>query len=66
MLMHLLVYRSIKSNSLKGELKGSLYVQFKGAPKIFFQGALQVAQKREEKDIFDVVIDGLLSSAIEA
>ena len=40
---------------MKGELKGSLYVLFKGAPKIFFQGALKVAQKCEEKDIFDVV-----------
>ena len=47
------------------ELKGSLYVPFKGASKIFFQGALKVAQKCEEKDIFGVVIDGLLDSAIE-
>ena len=62
-LMHLLVYQSTKSNSMKGELKGSLCVPFKGAPKIFFQGALRVAQKCEEKDIFDVLIDGLLDSA---
>ena len=65
MLMHLLVYKSAKSNSMKGELKGSLYVPFKGAPKIFFQEALTVEQKCEEKDIFDVVIDGLLDSAIK-
>ena len=50
---------------MKGELKGSLYVLFKGASKIFFQGALKVAQKCGEKYIFDVVIDGLLDSAIE-
>ena len=50
---------------MKGELKGSLYVGLEGAPKTFFQGALKVAQKCEEKDIFDVVIDGLLDSAIE-
>ena len=50
---------------MKGELKGSLYVPFKGTPKIFFQGTLKVAQKCEEKDIFDVVIDGLLDRAIE-
>ena len=50
---------------MKGELKGSLYVPFKGTTKIFFQGTLKVAQKCEEKDIFDVVIDGLLGSAIE-
>ena len=50
---------------MKVELKGSLYVPFKGAPKIFFQGALKVAQKCEEKDIFDVLMDGLLESAIE-
>ena len=65
MLMHLLVYKSAKNNSLKDELKGSLYVPFKGAPKIFFQGTLKVAQKCEEKDIFDVVIDGLVDIAIE-
>ena len=47
------------------ELKGSLYVPFKGASKIFFQGAFKVAQKCEEKDIFGVVIDGLLDSAVE-
>ena len=50
---------------MKGELKGSLYVPFKGAPEIFFQGALKVALKCEEEDILDVVIDGLLDSAIE-
>ena len=50
---------------MNGELKGSLYVPFKGASKIFLQGALKVAQKCEEKDIFGVVIDGLLDSAIE-
>ena len=45
--MHLLVYKSAKNNSVKGELKGSLYVLFKRAPKIFFQGTLKVAQKYE-------------------
>ena len=50
---------------MKGELKGSLYVPFKGTTKIFFQGTLKVAQKCEEKDIFDVVIDGLLDSTAE-
>ena len=41
---------------MKGELKGSLCVPFKGAPKIFFQRALKVAQKYEEKDIFDMTV----------
>ena len=50
---------------MKGELKSSLYVPFKGASKIFFQGALKVAQICEEKDIIGVVIDGLLDGAIE-
>ena len=50
---------------MKGELKGSLYVPFKWAPKVSFQGALKVAQKCEEKSIFDVVIDGLLDSTFE-
>ena len=49
MLMHLLVYKRAKKKSMKGELKGSLYVPFKGVPKIFFQGALIVAQKCEKK-----------------
>ena len=65
MLMHLLVYKSAKNNSMKGERKGSLYVPFKGVPKCFFQRAFKVAQSCEEKDIFGVVIDGLLDSAIE-
>ena len=51
---------------MKGELKGSLYVGLEGAPKTFFQGALKVAQKCEEKDTSDVVIDGLTDSAIES
>ena len=50
---------------MKGELKNSLYIPFKGTTKIFFQGTLKIAQKCEEKDIFDVVIDGLLDSAVE-
>ena len=51
---------------MKGGLKGSLHVAFKGAHKIFFQGAFKVAQKCEEKDTFDVLIDGLaLGSTIE-
>ena len=50
---------------MKGELRGSLYVPFKGVPKCFFQRAFKVAQSCEEKDIFGVVIDGLLDSAIE-
>ena len=66
MMTHLLVYKSAKSNSVKGEFKCSIYVALEGAPKIFFQGALKVAQKCEEKKYtFDVVIDGLLDSAIE-
>ena len=64
--MHLLVYKSAKNNSMKGELKGSFYVPFKGTPKIFFQRRLKVARKYEKKKhIFKVVIDGLLDSAIE-
>ena len=65
MLMHVLVYKCAKIKSMKGELKSSLYVPFKGTPKIFFQGTFKVAQKCEEKDIFEVVIDCLLDSAIE-
>ena len=49
--MHFLVFKSAKNNSVKGVLKGSLYVPFKGAPKIFLQGALKVAQKCEEKEM---------------
>ena len=36
---------------MKGLLKVSLYAPFKGAPKIFLQGALKVAHKYEEKEM---------------
>ena len=36
---------------MKGKLKSSIYVALEGAAKTFFQGALKVAQKYEEKDI---------------
>ena len=65
MLIHLIAYNSAKNNSMKGERKGTLFVALEGAPKIFFQGALKVAQECEEKDTFDVFIDGILDSAIE-
>ena len=66
MLMHLLVYKSAKINSMKGGLKDSLHVAFKGAHKTFFQGELKVAQKCEQKDTFDSLIDGLsLGNRIE-
>ena len=50
---------------MKGELKGSLYVTLEGVHKIFFQGALKFVQNCEEKDTFDVKIDGLRDSGIE-
>ena len=50
---------------MTGELEGSLYIALASAPNIFFQWALKIAQKGEEKDKFDVVIDVLLYSAIE-
>ena len=49
MLMYLLLYKSAKNDSMKGKLKGSLYVPFKGAPKIFFQAALKVVQNVKKK-----------------
>ena len=63
--MHLLVYNNAENNSIIGELESSLYVALEGTPKIFFQGALKIAQTSEEKDTFDNIIDGLLDSAIE-
>ena len=63
--MHLLVHNSVENNSIKGELESSLYVALEGTPKIFFQGALKIAQNSEEKDTFDDIIDGLLDSAID-
>ena len=50
---------------MKGELNGSLYVALEGVYKIFFQGALTFAQNCEQKDTFDVKVDGLLDSGIE-
>ena len=34
---------------MKGAFEGSLYVSLEGAPKIFFQGALEIAEKGKEK-----------------
>lgn len=50
---------------MKGELQGSIYVGLEGTPEIFFQEALKIAQKGEEKDTLAVVIDGTHGSAIE-
>ena len=49
MLMHLLVYKSVKNNSMIGEIKGSLYVALEGAPTIFFQGALKIEENVKKK-----------------
>ena len=66
MLMHFLVHKNAKNNSMKGKNEGSLYVALEGAPKIFFKGVLKIPQKGEERDTFDVVIDVILDSAIES
>ena len=49
MLMHLLVYKSAKNNSMVGNIKGSLYVALEGTPKVFFQGALKVEGNVKKK-----------------
>ena len=59
------MHKCAQNNSVKGELKCSLYVVLQGAPEIFFLEALKIVQKGEEKDTFVAVIDGLLDSAIE-
>ena len=49
MLMHLLVCKSAKDSSVKGELKGSLYVALEGAPKISFREDLKLYKNMEKK-----------------
>ena len=47
--MHLLVYKSAKNNLMNGELKGSLYVPFKGASKIPFREHLKLHKNVKKK-----------------
>ena len=49
MLMHLLVYKSAKNSSMKGELKDSLYVALEGTPKISFREDLMLYKNMEKK-----------------
>ena len=62
--MHLLVYESAKNNSMKVNLRVHFMFHLKEQPRFSFREHLKL-QKCEEKDIFDVVIDGLLDSAVE-
>ena len=54
---------------MKGELEETLYVALEAAPKISFSEAQIIARKkkkkREEKDSFDVAVDGPFDGAIK-
>ena len=50
---------------MQSELEGALYVTLEGRAEVHLQGARKNAQIVEEKDTFDVAVDGLFCSAIE-
>ena len=64
--MQLLVQKSPQNNSIKGVLEEALYHALESAPKISLSEAQNIASKYEEKDAFDVAIDGSLDDAIKA
>ena len=57
MLLHLLVDKNIQNDSINKEIVGWLYV--------VLEGACKNAQKGEEKDAFNVAVDGLPDGAAE-
>ena len=64
--VQLLMQKSSQNNSIKGILKESLYHALESAPKISLSEARNIAIKCEEKDAFDVAVDGSLDDAIKA
>ena len=64
MVVHLLVQQSAKKDSIKVELEKALYVALEAAPRISLNEARKIAKKCEEKDAFDVAVDGPLESQI--
>ena len=66
MVVYLLVQKTAQNNSIKSELGEALYVALKEAPREFnFKKHEKIAKKIEEKDAFDVTVDGPLDSAIK-
>ena len=59
MVMRLLVRKSSQNNSIKGIFEETLWVSLEGAPKISLSEAQKIAKKCEQKDAFDVAVDGL-------
>ena len=64
--VQLLMQKSSQNNSIKGILEESLYHALESAPKISLSEARNIATKCEEKDAFDVAVDGSLDDAIKA
>ena len=59
MVVRLLVRKSSQNNSNKGIFEETLCVSLEGAPKISLSEAQEIAKECEEKDAFDVGVDGL-------
>ena len=66
MVVRLLVQMSSQNNSIKGILEETLYVALEGAPKILLSEARKIEKICEEKDVFEVAVDGLLDDAIKS
>ena len=63
--VRLLVQKSSQNNLIKGILEEALYVAIEGARKISLSEAQKIEKKCEEKDAFDVAVDGSLDDAIK-
>ena len=65
MVVRLSVKKSSQKNSIKGILEEAIYIALEGVPNISLSEAQKNAKKCEEKDAFDVAVDGSLDDAIK-
>ena len=65
MVVRLLVQKSSQNNLTKNILEEAFYVVLEVAPNISLSEAPKIAKKCEEKDAFDVAVDGSLDDAIK-
>ena len=66
MMVRLLVQKSSQNNLMKCKLEEALYVALEGARKISLSEAQKIAKKCEEKDAFEVPVDGSIDDAIRS
>ena len=60
------MHKGAENDSIKCELEGPLYFTLKGVPKISLKVVLKNAQKNEEKDACDLIVDGLFCGAFDS